>query len=125
MRVYGTAPIPGASFTWPRDTWNALNRAARVGRPTGRARWRLAPPFNYGGLRITAGEPRLPWGRSRHARSYLTHMPVAILFAWRKGALAGHVVVWKCGARTAYFMLLDEPNSPICGMCRYRAGLVE
>lgn len=129
--IYGEAATPGAPGTWSRDVWFALNRAARVGRGQGRHRWRLAPPFryNHGGwdglnrnLMVTAGTPRLPYGRSTHARGYMTHLPHTILFAWHEGLMVGRMMAWHCGARTAYFTLADEPTSPLCPMCLFRAG---
>lgn len=129
--IYGDALVPGAPGTWQRDVWFALNRSARVGSPAGRHRFRTAPPFtyNHGGhggldrdLLVTAGRPRLPYGRSTQGRGYLTHVPHTILFAWHKGAMAGRMVAWWCGARTAYFRLIDEPSSPLCRMCLFRLG---
>lgn len=120
-RVYGLADQPGAPGTWNRSVWWALNRAARVGRATGRNRWRIRPPFRYEGLLVTAGEPRLPYGRSTSGRGYLTHLPHTILFAWRDGVVAGRMVAWHCGARTACFRLVDEPSSPLCQMCVFQA----
>lgn len=73
-------------------------------------------------LRVTAGRPRMPYGRSTHGRGHLSHLPHTILFAWHRGALAGRMMAWHCGARTAYFRLMDEPDSPICPMCVFRAG---
>lgn len=113
-----TSDLPGS---WPRPVWWALNRAARVGQGTGRHRWRLEPPFRYAGLLVTAGTPRLPYGRSTTNRGHLSHMPHTILFAWRAGHLAGRMVAWHCGARSAYFRLLDEPDSPMCQMCVFHA----
>lgn len=119
---YGTAAVPGSPGTWDREIWWALNRAARVGAPTGKNRWRIKPPFRYGSLLVVAGEPRMPYGRSTHTRGHLTHMPHTVLFAWRGGVLRGRMIAWHCGARTAYFRLVDEPDSPICPACRFRAG---
>lgn len=126
--IYGDALVPGAPGTWQRDVWWALNRSARIGQPTGRNRWRTAPPFHYdegrGGrvLLITGGRPRLPYGRSTQGRGYLTHVPHTVLMAWHRGALTGRMVAWHCGARTAYFRLIDEPSSPLCRMCLFRLG---
>ena len=114
----GRAQAPG---TWDRPVWWALNRAARVGRGAGRNRWRCSPPFRYEGLLVTSGRPRLPYGRSTSRKGHLTHMPHTILFAWRGGELAGRMVAWHCGARTAYFRLVDEPDSPLCQMCVFQA----
>lgn len=115
--IYGQHPAPGSRGTWQREVFWALNTAARVGRGTGRHRWKFATPFSYGGMRITAGEPRMPYGRSTAKNSYLTHVPRVILLAWRSGELVGHMVAWRCGARTAYFRLIDEPDSPFCPVC--------
>lgn len=125
MPVYGDATVPGAPGTWDRAVWWALNRAARVGAPSGRHRWRSAPPFHYQGLLVTSGTPRLPWGRSTVARARLTHVPHTILFAWRGERLAGRMVAWWCGARTAYFVLLDDPGSQVCRMCLFRRDAPE
>lgn len=128
MTVYGEAVVPGAPGTWQRDVWWALNRSARVGRDTGRHRWRLDPPFTFTGggrrLLVTSGVPRLPYGRSvgKGSRGYLSHMPHTMLFAWHRGVLVGRMVAWHCGARTAYFRMQDEPDSPLCPMCVFRAG---
>jgi hypothetical protein len=117
-RPYGE---PGAPGTWDREVWWALNRAARVGQPAGRHRWRLAPPFRVHGLVVTAGRPRLPYGRSTAGQSYLTHATHTVLFAWRSGQLAGRMMAWHCGARTAHFEMVDEPSSPLCQMCLFQA----
>lgn len=122
VTVYGETPSPGAPGTWDRPVWWALNRAARIGGRTGRNRWRLAPPFHYGDLLVTAGTPRLPYGRSTSGKGHLTHMPHTILFAWRSGVLVGRMVAWHCGARTAYFRFVDEPESPLCAMCAFQVG---
>lgn len=126
--IYGDAPEPGAPYTWNRDVWWALNRTARVGQAAGRHRFRTKPPFHYdhgafGGRRllVTAGTPRLPYGRSTAGKAYLTHFPHTILFAWHKGALVGRMISWHCGARTAYFRMNDEPTSPLCVPCQFRA----
>ena len=59
---------------------------------------------------VTAGRPRLPYGQfETQGRGYLTHVPHTILFAWLRGQLAGRMVAWRCGTRTAYFRLIDEP----------------
>jgi hypothetical protein len=122
VTIYGTAPNPGALGTWNREVWWALNRSARVGRGTGRHRWALKPPFRLGRILVLSGEPKLPYGRSVSGQAYLTHMPHTMLFAWTAGVLVGRTVAWWCGARTAYFRLMDEPDSPLCPMCVFRAG---
>ena len=63
----------------------------------------------------------MPYGRSTLGQGHLTHMPHTLLFAWRDGVLAGWMVAWWCGARTAYFRTLSEPDSPLCPMCEFRA----
>ena len=125
MRVYGSASNPGAPGTWQRDVWFALNHGARVGRGTGRHRWRQKPPFHssYGPgrrLLVTSGTPRLPYGRSTAGKGFLTHMPHTVLFAWHEGVLVGRMISWWCGARTAYFRLMPEPSSPMCVPCQFR-----
>lgn len=125
---YGSALNPGTPGTWQRDVWFVLNRTARVGQAVGRHRFRCSPPFTYGPnrysrrLRVTAGQPHMPYGRSTSGKGYLTHMPHTVLFAWHRGELVGSMVAWQCGARTAYFRFLDEPDSPLCVMCQVRAG---
>ncbi len=116
MTIYGQAPIPGAPGTWQREVFWALN-AARVGEPYGRNKYRHPAPFTYAGIRVTQASFDLPWGRSTGRNAFLTHMPRAVFLAWRRGALAGHMVAWWCGARTAYFRLCDEPESPLCPPC--------
>jgi hypothetical protein len=118
--VYGEGSC-GAPGSWRREVWWALNRAARVGAPAGRHRWRLKPPFRYGEMVVTSGRPRLPYGRSTGKNAFLTHMPHTLLFAWSKGRLEGRMVAWWCGARTAYFELADEPSSPLCPRCEMEA----
>lgn len=106
----------------PHPVWWALNRAAQVGNPSaGRNKWRLPAPFKYNDFVVYPATPRLPYGRSTHARSYLTHASRAVLLAWHRGALVGHVMAWWCGSRTSLFRLLDEPDSPICQMCILKA----
>ncbi len=118
---YGQAEKPGTPGTWDREVWWVLNRSARVGAANGRHRWRLEPPFRLHGLLVTAGRPNLPYGRSTSGKGYLTHAAHTVLFAWREGVLAGRMVAWHCGARTAYFRLVDEPDSPVCQMCVFQA----
>lgn len=100
--------------------WWALNRAARVGEGTGRHRWRQVPPFTYGSLRVTASQPVPAYGISTHGRGRLTHLPHTLLFAWRGEALAGRMVAWHCGARTAYFQLGHEATTGLCQMCVFQ-----
>lgn len=123
---YGAAANPGSPGTWQRDVWWALNRAARIdARPNSR---KLSPPFRFKGqgrtLRVTSGTPALPYGRSTSGKGYLTHLAHTVLFAWDRGQPAGWMIAWHCGARTAYFRLIDEPDSPVCAMCVFRAGHV-
>lgn len=117
---YGTSLKPGTPGTWDREVWWALNRAARVGNGTGRHRWRMVPPFDYGSLRVTASTPVPAYGVSTHGRGRLTHVPHTLLFAWRGGVLAGRMVAWCCGARTAYFVLGHEASTELCQMCVFQ-----
>jgi hypothetical protein len=126
LAPYGAAPNPGSPGTWQRDVWWALNRAARIGAaPNSR---KSAPPFHFLGynnerrLLVTAGAPTLPYGRSTSGKGYLTHLTHTVLFAWDRGEPAGWMMAWQCGARTAYFRMIDEPDSPICAMCVFRAS---
>jgi hypothetical protein len=117
--VYGDGQS-GTPGSWNREVWWALHRAARVGAGTGRNRWRLTPPFTYGSLLVTAGGPRMPYGQSTHGRGRLTHVPHTVLFAWKAGELKGRMIAWHCGARTAYFRLMDVPASKMCPMCVFQ-----
>jgi hypothetical protein len=117
VTAYGTSSKPGTPGTWDREVWWALNRCARVGAGTGRHRWRQVPPFDYGTLRVTASQPVPAFGVSTHGRGRLTHLPHTLLFAWRGEELAGRMVAWRCGARTAYFRLSAEPGGPVCDLC--------
>jgi hypothetical protein len=125
--IYGDASVLGAPGTWERDVWWALNHGARVGKGTGRHRWRHKPPFHSSycstgrRLLVTAGEPRLPYGRSTAGKAYLTHFPHTVLFAWHDGVIVGRMISWWCGSRTAYFVMQDEPTSPLCVPCQFRA----
>jgi hypothetical protein len=119
--VYGTDQRPGSPGSWQRDIYVALH-AAHAGPANGRQQRRNRPPFRYGRLLVTAGRPRLPYGRSTHGRGHLTHIPTGLLFAWRRGRLAGHMVAWECGSRTAYFRLMDEPDSMLCPVCVMTVG---
>ncbi len=120
--VYGEAVRPGAPGTWDRAVRWALNRAARVGAGTGRNRWRLAPPFHYGSLYVTSGKTSWPYGYSTARKAPLVHLPHTVLFAWRRGRLAGRMIAWHCGARTAYFRLAREPGGrSVCQMCVFQS----
>lgn len=110
MIVYGTSPRPGTPGTWDYEITRALHYAVRAHR-----RW--PAPLTYGRYTLTVGTPRLPYGRSVHALGHLTHIPRALLFAWRGGRLAGRMVVWECGSTTAYFRMQDEPDSQLCPVC--------
>jgi hypothetical protein len=71
---------------------------------------------------VTAGRTGWPFGESTaRRRQTLTHMPHTILFAWRAGGLAGRMMAWQCGARTAYFRLLREPAGKVCQMCVFQS----
>ena len=123
--AYGMSPHPGTPGTWDREVWWALNRAARVGSGAGRHRWRLSPPFDYGTLHVTATAPKPRFGASTHGRNRLTHLPHTLLFAWRGEELAGRMVAWWCGARTAYFRLAAElgQGAKLCPMCDFKERL--
>ncbi len=99
-------------------TW-ALNRAARVGEPTGRNRWRMEPPFRFGGVLVKAAVVRRGFGVSTHRGARRSHVPRCVLTAWKGGQLVGWAVAWSCGQRTADFELLDEPapGRPLCPAC--------
>jgi hypothetical protein len=116
VTVYGSASNPGAPGTWQREVFFALH-AARVGEPYGRNKYRMPAPFTSRGIRVIEARFDLPYGRSTGRNAFLTHMPRALFLAWRRGQLAGHMVAWWCGSRTAYFQLLDEPTSPTCPAC--------
>lgn len=102
---------PGAPGTWNREVWWAINAASRR---NGR---RLVPPYRYGSLWVTGATPRHPYGRSTHASAFLTHLVVAVFMAWRSGRLVGWMARWRCGASTAHFRLVDEPDSVVCPAC--------
>lgn len=99
------------SGLWSRDraTYRALNAMSRRRGPT--------PPYTYAGRRVTRGSTRLPYGRSSHARGFLTHVVEGVYMAWMAGELAGTMVRWRCGPMTDRFRLLDEPSSPLCPVC--------
>jgi hypothetical protein len=120
--VYGQATSPGAPGTWQREVWLAF-RAARVGRPYGRNRWRFEAPFHRGDVLVTEAAFDHPYGRAVGRNAFLTHLPRAVFLAWRHGQLVGHTVAWWCGARTVYFRLLDEPTSPFCPRCLMEISL--
>lgn len=108
---YGQHPSPGAPYTWSRDVYRALNCLA------GRGRWRDRQTFTHEGMVIVPARPNHPYGRSTGRNAYLTHVPRDVYIAWRRGVVVGHVIAWRCGARTAYFRFIDEPDSPICPVC--------
>lgn len=118
--IYGEHPSPGTPGTWNRDVFWALNGAA-VGRAprSRRYRHRTRPPFRtFDGVTVLAGQPGKSYGSCLRRGSKLTHLPEGLLFAWRGGVLLGRMVVWRCGARTAYFRLTDEPaGERPCRLC--------
>ena len=89
---------------------------------TGRHRWRLVAPCRTRGFEITVGSTRLPYGRSTNGNGYLTHVVTGLLLAWRRGRMVGAQVRWRCGARTMYFRLIDEPDSVLCPVCTLQRG---
>lgn len=101
---------PGAP--WDRDLRFAFNAARRY------RGWRsFEPPYTLYGYRITQARTALPFGRSRHASAYLTHVLDALYPRWRGGRLVGAQARRRCGGRTAHFELLNEPASTVCPAC--------
>ena len=70
-----------------RATYEAL-RCVRTRRP-------LAPPFTYHGRRVLKATAHLPYGRSTHARAYLSHAVEGIYTAWLHGDLVAIVARWR------------------------------
>lgn len=99
------------SGLWTRDrtTFQALNAISRRRGPK--------PPYTYAGRCVVRGAARLPYGRSTHARGFLTHVVEGVYTAWMSGRLVGMMVRWRCGPMTDRFRLMDEPNSPLCPVC--------
>lgn len=97
-----------------RDTTRALHAASR-----GHAKHKAThgPVIDWCGRTVYKAQPRQPYGRSTHARGYLTHLTTHLYIAWRHGALVGQLVRWRCGGSTEHFVLLAEPNSPLCPVC--------
>jgi hypothetical protein len=112
---YGQHPHPGAPGTWQREVYWALFRAQFSDRYN--VRRGVPLPYSYQGMRVLRADPRHPYGRSTGKNAFLTHIPVGIAIAWRRGRVVGHMVQWRCGARTVYFRLMDEPESPFCPVC--------
>jgi hypothetical protein len=110
-----------------REVVWALNRAARVGEPSGRNRWRLEPPFQHGSVTVRAGVPQRGFGMSTGKNSRTTHVARTVLLAWRDGQLVGSTAAWACGARAQAFELLDAPPAGrrLCPRCALFAGLYQ
>jgi hypothetical protein len=86
-----------------------------------RRRNRYAPrtsfPFRYGDVVVTRAAAHHPFGRSTHARGYLTHIVDSLFIAWRRGQPIEAGARWRCGAMGHYFTMMDEPTSPVCPAC--------
>lgn len=108
--IYGTE-VPGAPGTWQRDVWWALYHVRRD----------QQPPFRYRGLGrdfyVSSGTPKRPYGRSSHTGGRIDHLPRRILFAWERGKVAGRMIEWWCGSKTAYFTTSDRQEKPLCVQC--------
>jgi len=85
---------------------------------TGRARWHQAAPCKSNGHYITVGYTDWPYGRSTHSSGYLTHIVGGILFAWQDGKLIEAQIRWRCNGRARNWVLLQEPNSVVCPVCK-------
>jgi hypothetical protein len=96
------------------EVTRALNAASR-----GHARWRRTEGriIDWYGVSVYYAKPNQPYGRSTQARGYLTHLVAHGYLAWRSGRLAGQMIRWRCGGSTQHFVLLGEPNSPLCPVC--------
>lgn len=95
------------------DTTRALNAASRH-RPKATGDGRVVLLY---GRSVHHATPNRPYGRSTHARGYLTHIATRMYVAWMTGRHVGHMVWWRCGGSTQHFVLLAEPNSPLCPVC--------
>jgi hypothetical protein len=102
----------GRPYISDRRTEWALSSAMR-----GHRRWRTNVHVRAYDTTVTRASPNRPYGRSIHGRGYLTHLPRDVYLAWRGGRLVGARTRWCCGGATALFVLLDEPNSPLCPLC--------
>lgn len=106
---------PGSPFSIPDRTARRALVAAN------RRRTRYAPrrsfPYRYGDIVVTHARPAHPFGRSTHARGYLTHIVDSLFIAWRRGRFVEAGARWRCGAMGHYFAMMDEPTSPVCPAC--------
>lgn len=96
------------------DTTRALVAASR-----GHAKYKATrgPVIDWCGRTVYKAEPRQPYGRSTHAKGYLTHLNAHLYIAWRQGKPVGQLMRWRCGGSTQHFVLLAEPTSPLCPVC--------
>lgn len=101
---------PGAPGSANLDLRRALHAA-------GRRRFGLTAPYTLYGYRVTEAQPNMPWGRSTHARGYLSHAVSMIVIGWRRGRPVGSLVRWRCGGTTACFDLEPEPSGVVCPLC--------
>lgn len=108
------SPSPGRPYSADLEVHRALNGATyrRV-----LARHGFGSPFRRGDVTVIPGLVRHPFGRSTHARGYLTHVVRDVHLAWRRGRLVGVKARWRCGGGSMHFQLGDEPTSPICPVC--------
>lgn len=108
---------PGSALPLPAR--RAVTTAAERGRWG--LRWhrfdRDVFPVRANGYTVTLGAASQPWGRSTHASGYLSHAVDEMYLVWRRGALLGGAVRWRCGARSWTFRLLEEPDSIVCPLC--------
>lgn len=94
-----------------------LHRALWAAWRTRRRGYWLAGAYRHEVATIVVGRPRRGWGHSTHRTAYLSHIPVEVFVAWRRGRVVGSMVVWRCGASTAVFRLVDEPVGQRCPVC--------
>jgi hypothetical protein len=97
------------------ETRRALNAAA--GGHHTHKRTTPGPVIRWEGRIVHLARAKQPYGRSTHARGYLTHVCGPLYLAWRRGRHVGAMVRWRCGGTTNHFVLLAEPNSPLCPIC--------
>lgn len=109
---HGPRRVHWTSSDWPRELYWAFNPGLGRLRP-GSTR----PPYTSYGYTIRSGVARQPWGRSTHARGYLSHVVRQVMIAWRSGQFRGAVAQWRCGSSTRFFELEAEPSGPICPLC--------
>lgn len=111
--------VPGGPVAWSREMHWAMTAASSRGRWGNRTR---VFPFRHGPFLVTLGAPVKPYGRSLHTSGYITHIADEIYLMWPAGrpgrtAPVAWAIRWRCGARTRWFRLLDEPDSTLCVVC--------